>query len=269
MKSQLFQILFAGCIAWGTASAATSDFNFTSCTGGNAQCNSNNISNSVPLVYTSNGITVTATAYATAGTTTGTNTALSAGNVGSYSGYGLGLCSTADGANCAGTAPQHEVDNSGSYEFMLFKFSTPVNLGTITLASFGTTAAGGTIDMDMSYWASSSAFTLSTVPTTGQINIFCGDASQGAANQHACPTSQGNGTNNLGAGSMVDTLTGSNVSYLLVGAYYTTGTAVDTTADYFKIQDLTVSTPEPATFGLLAFSLAGLGLLARKRKLIS
>jgi hypothetical protein len=54
--------------------------------------------------------------------------------------------------------------------------------------------------------------------------------------------------------------------YLLIAAAYDSGNDNDT----FKIRDLAVTsltaTPEPATFGLIGFALAGIGLIARKRK---
>jgi len=190
--------------------------------------------------------------------------------VGQYTGNGLGVCSVGDSgyntsnASAGCTAPYHQVDNSGSYEFILFTFSTPVNLSSITLANFG---GDSPIDMDISYWVNPSSLT--NVPAAAT-NVFCGDTSEGAANQNTCPTVEGNGAG-IGTGSMTDTITGTNVNTLLVGAYVgATGSPADSDADYFKIQALQVSkvaTPEPATFGMFGFALAGLGLIARKRKL--
>lgn len=248
------------------ATAATTAFNFTTNTGANGEFGNDNISNSTPLQYTIGGLTVTATAYATANTS---NTTFSGTpTIGSYSGYGLGVCSAADGTNCPGTAPQHQVDNNGAYEFILFRFSSAVSLDSIVLANFGTT--GSSIDMDISYWVNPSSLT--SIPA-GATYVFCGDAGEGAANQNTCPTSQGSG-NGIGTGSMTDTLTGSNVTSLLVGAYTgATTSPADSIPDYFKIQELNVTaggsqapTPEPATFGLIGLSLAGLGLALRRRK---
>jgi len=71
---------------------------------------------------TLNGLTVTATALNTSG---GTDSV--ARNCRQYSGNGLGICTTAE--NTAGCGiPEHQIDNNGSYEFMLFQFSTAVDL---------------------------------------------------------------------------------------------------------------------------------------------
>ena len=71
--------------------------------------------------YTSNGVTVTVTAW---GVTGSGDTKFQNANVGQYSGYGLGVCDRNEGLNC--DIPVHQVDNSNGYDFVLFQFSSPV-----------------------------------------------------------------------------------------------------------------------------------------------
>jgi hypothetical protein len=263
-------------ITASSAIADTATFNFTSTDPTGKSTDNNQAPN---LVFSAssttgtllNGVTVTATAYATVNTTTNTNinTATGAAELGQYAGDGLGVCSVGDPGYSASSptggcnSPSHQVDNSGDYEFILFTFSTPVSLSNIVLANYGTTGSDtGTIDMDMSYWVNSGTPTSITNLGAATGNDFCGDTGQ-AGNQ-ACPAKYGDQTG--GTNSLTDPLTGNNVSTLLVAAYVG---STDGAADYFKVQDLSVSkiaTPEPATFGMFGFALAGLGLIVRKRK---
>jgi len=254
--------------------ATTTSFDFTQCSNSsigqveNSACGTSSYSNtSNSFSQTVSGITVTATAYATAAGASGSaGTALSSGNsatVGQYTGNGLGVCSSGESgspdynnynsSNPTGcNSPYHQVNDGGDYEFILFTFSTPVSLGSITLANFG---GGSLSSMDLSYWDNPSS--LLTIPAAAT-NVLCGQ--NGAA---TCPTVEGNG-GGIGVGSLTDSLSGPNVTTLLVGAY-TGGTS-----SFFKIQGLTVgpvtATPEPATFGMIGFALASLSLVARKRK---
>ena len=249
-----FITLFALGLSAGSAKAVTTTFDFTTAASAETSLGG-------ALSFTQGGLTVTATAYNTGAS----GTALSSGYAEAYNGYGLGICSSAEGTGCS--SPQHQIDNSGRYEFMLFRFTTPVNLSSVQLRNFGTDA--GSVDMDISYWFSvntASTITLSDIATPGngfgtQSNVSYGGAGSVTSNV----TVAGNSTPQA-----VDTLVGSNVTYLLIGAAYAAGN--DSTADFFKISGLTVTTaaPEPATFGLFAFALAGFGVAQwRKRKLAS
>lgn len=206
------------------------------------------------LVFNSNigaGLTVTATAFSTADLT---HTLLQQAYVGEYSGNGIGICTVAEGgAACVGA--QHQVDNSGQFEFMLLTFSAQVNLSSITLHN-----TGGSTDMDMSYWTSPTFMTLNgtNISTVGQKNDLCG----GGGSQPACnPT------------ALVDPLStpgNTQVRSLLIAAAYTPGvTGGDAIADFFKISSLIVTTPEPASFVLIGSGLligAGIGRRRMKKK---
>jgi hypothetical protein len=267
-------------ITASSALADTATFTFTD-TNPNGDSDDNNQAKSMTFGASSstgvlNGVTVTATAYATvSNSNTSINTTTGASELGQYGGDGLGVCSVGDSGYSSSNPtagcndPAHQVDNSGDYEFILFTFSTAVNLNTITLANFGTTGADqGTIDMDMSYWVNSGTPTSLTSLGAPTGNDFCGDSSE-PGNQN-CPAHYYDTT---GGTSLTDGLTGSNVTSLLVAAYVgSTSSPADSNPDYFKVQDLNINksgspTPEPATFGMFGLALAGLGLIARKRKL--
>src|ERR1044072_5436144 len=72
----------------------------------------------------SGGPSVTATAWYI-----DTNGLFQKGTLGQW-GAGLGVCSS--GETC-GTPPEHQVDNSGFKEFVLFTFSSPVDPSTVHL----------------------------------------------------------------------------------------------------------------------------------------
>ncbi len=272
-------------IAAVPARATTSGFDFTQCGTssnyyGNAQTESgycgsagySNTSNSFSQTVTGIG-TVTATAYTTAkNASSSAGTALTSGTnavMGQYTGYGLGVCSIGDSGYSTSNpsygcdAPTHQVDDSGSYEFILFTFSSAVDISSITLANFGDGSLNG---MGLSYWVDPTSLT--TIPA-GATTVLCG--TNGAA---SCPTSEGDG-DGIGAskGSWTTNLNGTtgltDVTSLLVAA------DVKETDDYFKVQGLggvkpysdPASAPEPATFGMLGFALVGIGWYARKRQL--
>lgn len=282
MKHRIFLAAYGFAIVAAMPITATaSGFDFTQCTDSgnnknyygvnqteNSVCGSagySNINNAFSQTVAGIG-TVTATAYTTTvEASSSAGTPLFSGTdavVGQYTGYGLGVCSIGDTGYSTShpsngcDAPTHQIDDSGSYEFILFSFSAPVDISNITLANFG----GGTLsDMGFSYWVNPTSFTaIPAHPTT----VLCGTG--GAP---ACPSSEGSG-NGIGVGSWTDSFNGttglSDVTTLLIAA------DLNETGDYFKVQGLggvTDPTPEPATFGMFGLALVGIGWCKRKRKL--
>jgi hypothetical protein len=288
MKSSALAALFGLATLAVPTNAATSTFNFTT---GSPAGSGNSNSDLSSYSVTAGGVTATAVAFYATGTSTAPGTGSSnhligptsagAPQVGEYSGAGLGICETQSGSNC--TSPDHQISdgNNGSgstydYEFMLIQFSTAVNLSQIQLGNWGTNGTT-TNPFGVTYFTSSSSSSLSSIESSLETSTVGGVTGDGFTAQAAptCSTgvaALGGGTNGNGSyndncsvnGNGVEGLNGTAVTYLLIGAS-TSGAG----SDYFKIQDLNFSltaTPEPATFGLIGFALAGLGLIARKRK---
>jgi hypothetical protein len=180
------------------------------------------------------------------------------------------------------------------FEFMLIQFNSAVDLSQIQLGNWGTTGTAAD-PFTSTYWTSASMATLSQIETDLENTNASGVAGTdgfSAETAGACTGSTpGSTTNNIGGGANggdnggnyidncavngngLTTLNTGAVTYLLFGASVADGQSGQ---DFFKIQDIsftsstvgtvTTTTPEPATFGLIGLSLAGLGLLSRKRK---
>jgi len=283
MKSSILLALVA--IAVGAAvpaNATTANFNFLTCGGSNPSCSSTLSSYVIGSTGTT-GITATATAFYVTSTSSGS---MQSGQVGAYSGNGLGICEngsdTGSGANC--DSPWHQIDNGKNpvnngpstqqdYEFMLIAFTgSAVNLSNVAV-QLGNYGGGSSDPFDVTYFTSSAATLTTAVTSLSYSQIAAGADGFSAAQSSSCSsgvtldqTAQGEVTSDCNAEAM-DTLSGSNVTYLLIGASVSDASG----SDYFKLQALDVNkssaTPEPATFGLIGLSLAGLGFLKRKRKL--
>jgi hypothetical protein len=300
MKNSILSALFGlAAIAAIPAFAATSNFDFTG-TGGNPFVTAGGVT-ATAYAFEATGTTYSGsnpTAFTSLyGPTSNGNNAPS---LGVYSGDGLGIC---EGSNqnshsddCS-APPNHQIDNGPNnvnsnaaacsasnpcdYEFMLIQFTAAINLSQIQLGNFGSTGSA-TDPFAATYWTSSSALGVSAIESNLEATTVGNVANTdnfSTETQTSCTTgvtALGGGQNGNGAtyndnclvnGNGVDNVSGSGVTYLLIGASVASGQSGQ---DFFKIQDLSFNsaTPEPATFGLIGLSLAGLGLLRRKRKLL-
>jgi hypothetical protein len=189
---------------------------------------------------TQNGISVTATAWSV----TDLNAALQSAAPGQWS-VGMGVCNATEGFNCG--SPNHQVDNNNGFDFVLFQFSSPVNLASIVVDPYGT------FDRDVTYWTGSATSGLNLAGKT------LASLTSGPLNWSG-PT---NVLNTVGSGGLSVALTGNSVNSLLFGATTLNGYTGD---DYFKITGLTVNpaqVPEPGTYAMLGAGLTLLGLARR------
>jgi PEP-CTERM motif len=281
MKKYILAAAFASAMIVAVpAFATTTNYTFTTtgCSGsGNTACG-DNISQYGPI--TSNGVTATAVGvyYSVGGTnSTGnafTNTSnLQVGDLGAYSGAGLGACENQTGVDC--TTPNHQINNGKNggtnvdFEFILFKFSSAVNLTSLQLGNFGGGGTSGTAPFNITYYTSASTLSSLNLATTIGSSTFTTTDGFSTAQTESSQSSCGD-TN----GTCIDNLSGtaaSDVTYLLIGASIN-----DNNQDYFKIQAINANnnisgggasaTPEPGTFGLIGLALTGLGVYGRKRK---
>lgn len=182
--------------------------------------------------FTSGGITITATAW---GFTWGSDAALESGALGQWS-TGLGVCDKNEGSSC--NDPDHQVDNQGADNFVLFQFSSPVDITSVTIDPYGSW------DRDVSYW-------LGTV--AGSLNLNGKTYADLAALGFGSRTDN-DGTTNSSPRDVA--IVGGTVNALLFGAQvggedpstYSCGrnTCTSYNYDYFKIAGLEADyTPPP------------------------
>lgn len=215
-----------------TASADTITFDFTGAQGGTM--GEGFVGNT--RTFTSGGITLTVTAW---GYTYGAgDNALAQAALGRW-GTGLGACNTTE--SCSD--PQHQVDNVGAADWVLFLFSAPVDVSSVRIDPYGTW------DRDVSYFLGSTGnpLNLTGVAYAGLGGIGFG----GVQNDEATASDQFRDVS----------INGGFANALLFGGYLG-GYDQD---DRFKIKSLsaTTSVPEPATMLLLV---AGSGMLHRLRR---
>jgi len=266
------KMALGGCLACGVASATTFTYDFTGTQASNDQY-SNSSPYSVGACTDGTGASGCATGSAVTGNVTtyalsndgGTNTGstnknsgatgslgtLVAATLGQYTGLGLGVCNNNEGGAGCGS-PQHQVDNNnGADDFVLFVFSTPVNISSISLVQYANDLGSGgsndasNVDMNFTYWTGSSLSSLlGTSPADGTNVTVSNCTSQGVICSEA--------------------IAPQDVSYLLVAASYDT----NQTDDFFKISGIDankIATPEPASFGMIGLALLGLGFAGRRK----
>ena len=288
-----FGLAIFGCamLAAIPASATTSNFDFLTCSGsGSTQCSASLSAYGPVTSTTGSGVTATATAYFIQGTSTGPTSTdhLQSGLVGSYNTAGLGVCENTAQVNAGYcSSPTHQMDNgvnpdSGNnggtpndYEFMLIQFSAAVNLSEIELGNFG--VLSGNADPFAATYFTTTASSLATAPTSMTYSQLTSGTDGFTEAQATCTSgatllasSQGFSTSNCAVnGEAMESLSGTGVTYLLIGASVTSNLG----EDFFKIQDIQANgnasvgpTPEPATFALFGLALTGLGVYGRKRK---
>jgi hypothetical protein len=230
---------FAMLISASGAASASTIFNFAAAT----DSEGNSYGNTLQL--SSGGLTVTESAYyLSSGYTSSSKFGTAA--VDDYNGtnLGLGVCSPND-PSCSN--PYHQMDNYQGDEFIVFQFSQAVNLSSIQITNYA--PIGSTSDVDLTY------FTSSTNLTT---NTTLGSLGSGTNVTQNCTGTACQGT------PFVDSMSGSNVTYLIVAAEVNNS---DGNTDAFKINDLSVNaTPEPGTIGMMVLAISGLAMQAWRRR---
>lgn len=224
MKASIIPLALG--LAFGSAAYATTVFDYT--IGNLGQGSGNN-----SIVRTQGNETVTATAVAMTGNN---STTFQWATLGQYSGFGLGVCDQLE-VNCG--SPQHEVDDSGQLDFVMFHFSAMVTSVSITVTPVCN------CDTNASYYVGNGFSPM------GQTLLQLGGA-----------TNSTEGSKNT---TRTITLTGlgNGVDSVLFGA------SVIGNNNFFKIESLSVTqaatAPEPGTMAMAGAALIGLGLLGRKR----
>jgi hypothetical protein len=246
MKAILFSLGVGVLLATAPFAGATT-VNFTTGTS-----NDGTIGNS--LCYSSTGTStacngsqfLTITAW---GVTGSNSTTFQAAALGNYAGtnLGLGVCNASEGVGCQ--SPNHEVDNSGHFDFVLFQFSSAISAASVTLNPVCD------CDTDSTYYtgnltSSISGKTLAGLNAAGLTNV---QTRSGSFDQQQNFSLTG--------------ISSSGANTILLGA------STSSSDDYFKIGSLTFtpqpstqsSVPEPGSLTSLGLGLGLLGWFGKRR----
>lgn len=195
--------------------------------------------------FTSSGVTVKASAWAY--TFGSSDSALETAALGQWS-TGLGVLDRSEGLSASD--PEHQVDNYGPDNFVLFEFSSPVRNVSVAIDPYGTW------DRDVSYWVGYAESPLNLDGKTYSNLSGLGFASQV------------NNTSSASDSPRTVTITSVNpFNKLLFGAQVGAPTSSD--IDRFKINCLsgtpTQYIPEPGSLALLGLGGLALGFRRSRR----
>jgi hypothetical protein len=226
------------------AAPAFADATFT----WNTKDNGSYTGNSSQYTFSANGNPnekVKVRAYSLSGLTT--SSTFQNSSVGVYSG-GLGVTSSGESGS-----PQHAVDNSGRYDFLLFEFDNS------NYKNFGFQIGWKDTDSDVQVWVGDAAAGLN-LTNAAACNSSCDFTDLGLMGFNAPETFDNVALN-----------TTKSVSGQLSGRYLLVAGKLSSSNDFFKVSlingiETTRQVAEPSSLALVAMAVAGVGFVGRRRR---